>query len=144
MSDLPGDSKFAASTFRVSSQTHRPEFFERLFARPPDKSGVKGERKNPRGRSSAILHAHTYLIGSGLESSASLDKHIESLLVKLEPISYLFSEAKRHGELDILLGFGSDNGQGGAVLPAELIKRLSSLGLHVTLDLYPPEATRDS
>jgi len=39
---------------------------------------------------------------------------------------------------EVFLGFSSGNGQGGFTLSASLLTRITSLGLNVTLDLYPP------
>jgi hypothetical protein len=42
--------------------------------------------------------------------------------------------------LELCLGFGSENGQGGCVLAARLLAEVGALGLDLVLDLYPPES----
>ncbi|MCF3128827.1 hypothetical protein [Streptomyces olivochromogenes] len=42
--------------------------------------------------------------------------------------------------MELLLGFGSENGQGGCVLPTEPLTEVCALGLDIVLDLYPPES----
>ncbi|MFI5998418.1 hypothetical protein ACIBAC_42045 [Streptomyces sp. NPDC051362] len=44
-------------------------------------------------------------------------------------------------DLELCLGFGSENGQGGCVLPAPLLSEVGALGFDIVLDLYPPEPT---
>lgn len=44
-------------------------------------------------------------------------------------------------DLELCLGFGSENGQGDCVLPAPLLSEVGAFGLDVVLDLYPPEPT---
>ncbi len=67
---------------------------------------------------------------------------IDGLLAKLEPaqayLRSLFARGDTTGEL--FLGFSSTNGQGGAFFSATLLARVASLGLSLSLDLYPPEA----
>jgi hypothetical protein len=48
----------------------------------------------------------------------------------------LTSEPGVGGEL--FLRFSSGNGQGGFTLPADLLTRISRIGLNLSLDLYPP------
>ncbi|MFE3230459.1 hypothetical protein [Nocardia sp. NPDC059228] len=40
--------------------------------------------------------------------------------------------------MELFLGFGSQNGQGGGALPADLLADVAALGLDIVLDLYPP------
>ncbi|MFD5929906.1 hypothetical protein [Streptomyces sp. NPDC060333] len=42
-------------------------------------------------------------------------------------------------DLVLFLGFGSENGQGGCVLPAALLADVAGLGRDMVLDLHPPE-----
>ncbi len=46
-------------------------------------------------------------------------------------------------EAQLFLGFGSDNGQGGAHFPADLLLRVGRLGLDIDLDLYPPSEMQE-
>ena len=46
-------------------------------------------------------------------------------------------------EGDLFLGFGSGNGQGGAIFSPELLRRVAECGLSLSLDLYPPDIDED-
>jgi hypothetical protein len=46
-------------------------------------------------------------------------------------------------EGEVRLGFGSENGQGGAYFPPEQLSRIAALGLAVDLHLYPPQGDGD-
>ena len=143
MDERNEDSKFARATFRVWSRTHAPDFFVELFGRPADMTGIMGELKNPNGRSQAIFQSHVYLIYSGLGSSEPLESHIQSLLEKIESLSERFEDVRQYGNLDIFLGYGSENGQGGAHFSPGLLRRLAAIGLEVIFDLHPPESFAD-
>ncbi len=46
-------------------------------------------------------------------------------------------------EAELMLGYGSESGQGGGFLPASLINRISALGLAIDLHLYPPSEWKE-
>jgi hypothetical protein len=62
-----------------------------------------------------------------------------SFLESRNTIEPLMSEC----ETDISCGYASDNGQGGFVLPPNLIDRAAKLGLGFTLDLYPSRQDKE-
>jgi Domain of unknown function (DUF4279) len=74
------------------------------------------------------------------ENNVPLENQIEIYLEKLEPKRKYLQEilSLPNVEGEFFLGFSSENGQGGAYFSAELLKRVSDLGLSLSLDLYPP------
>lgn len=46
-------------------------------------------------------------------------------------------------DMELFLGYGSENGQGGGVLPAGLLAEVAALGLDIVLDLHPPQTAKD-
>jgi len=144
MADMSeSDEKFAAASFRVFSDTHEAGFFARLFQEEPDSVGVKGELITHNGRSNAKYRAHLYRISSNLPSSAPLEDHLQALLARVEPFADRLSDAKSAGSVSIFAGYGSWNGQGGAFLSSDLLRRLAALQLDLILDLHPPRAPSD-
>ena len=55
---------------------------------------------------------------------------------KLGALKEILSLPGVKGEL--FLGFGSGNGQGGAIFSPQLLRRVADYGLSLSLDLYPP------
>lgn len=73
-------------------------------------------------------------------NDVSLENQIELYLEKLEPKKDVLREilSLPNVEGEFFLGFSSENGQGGAYFTPELLRRVSDLGLALSLDLYPP------
>ena len=144
MADISeSDEKFAAASFRVFSDTHAAEYFTQIFGEMPDSIGVKGELISPNGRSKAKYRANLYRIRSNLPTSAPLEDHLQALVARVEPFADRFSDAKAVGSVNIFAGYGSWNGQGGAVLSSDLLRRLAALQVDLILDLHPPGAPSD-
>lgn len=84
-----------------------------------------------------------WILGSGLGSGHRLAEHVEALLGRLEGKDEVIADLAGTCTVELFLGFGSENGQGGDVLPASMLSRLGSLGIDVVLDLYPPASDED-
>jgi hypothetical protein len=109
----------------------------------PSYIGLKGEHFQDsvlRGKYETNLWGWRY----PSESKVPFEEQIIGLLDKIEPVRSalldILSSPDIKGEL--FLGFGSPNGQGGAYLSPELLKRISACGLAVSLDLYPHDMDR--
>ena len=135
--------KFEGKWFRVSLRLTGDNLpvdeIENRLSLEPFVVGNKGEYidGNPR-----YMKRDTNLwLWSNLEdSSIPFDLQISDLLEFLEPkrseLKEILSLADVDGEL--ILGFSSANGQGGAYLSNSLLQRVVNLGLAINLDLYPP------
>jgi hypothetical protein len=105
----------------------------------PDIVGQLGEhhRGNPRY---ALYETNLWVHRSTTDDGRPFCDQLTELTARLEEradsIRALTSAPGVGGEL--FLGFSSGNGQGGFTLPAELLARISALGLDLSLDLYPP------
>ncbi len=80
------------------------------------------------------------------ESNVEFEEQIASLLDALEPkldaLKGILALPEVEGEL--FLGFGSTNGQGGALFSPELLRRIADCGLSVLLDLYPSSSYEEA
>jgi hypothetical protein len=80
------------------------------------------------------------------ESTVEFEEQIPGLLDVLEPridaLKEILSLPEVEGEL--ILGFRSSNGQGGALLSPELLRRIADCGLSVLLDLYPSSSYEET
>jgi hypothetical protein len=107
----------------------------------PTNVGRKGEhiRQNPRY---ALHESDLWTWDCPSSADVPFETQLEEVLARLEPaqdyLRSLFASRDATGEL--FLGFSSVNGQGGAFFPSALLGRIASLGLSLSLDLYPPES----
>ena len=110
----------------------------------PTSVGRKGEhfRGNPRY---AEYQSNVWVWNYPAESDVPFEEQVGGLLGVIEPkrstLLEILSPPDVEGEL--FLGFGSLNGQGGALFSPGLLKRVAECGLSLDLDLYPPPGTDD-
>jgi uncharacterized protein DUF4279 len=105
----------------------------------PTYVGRKGQhiRSNPRyARHHSDLWTWSYPSADDVPFEDQLMGLLDKLETKRPYLEGLLSTGSVVGEL--FLGFGSENGQGGATFSSSLLARIASLGLMLTLDLYPP------
>ena len=135
--------KFEGTWFRVSLRLTGDNLpvdeIENRLSLEPFIVGNKGEHidGNPR-----YMKRNTNLwLWSNLgDSSIPFDLQISDLLEFLEPKRSELKEILSLPDVDgeLILGFSSANGQGGAYLSNSLLQRVVNLGLAINLDLYPP------
>lgn len=109
----------------------------------PSYVGLKGEHFQDsvlRGKYETNLWGWRY----PSESDVPFEEQIVGLLAEIEPVKSELLEilSKPETEGELFLGFGSPNGQGGAYLSPELLRRISDCGLAISLDLYPHDMDR--
>jgi Domain of unknown function (DUF4279) len=75
------------------------------------------------------------------DSTVPIDIQLVSFVTQLEVVRVGLAGilAIRGVSGELFLGFGSGNGQGGFVVPSDLLTRIGALGLGVSIDLYPPD-----
>ena len=101
----------------------------------PSHMGRKGEPTRLGWKRLSNVWSWQYPANSDVE----FEEQIEGLLNILEPKIGALKEilAMPEVEGELFLGFGSDNGQGGAFFSSALLRRIADCGLSVLLDLYP-------
>jgi hypothetical protein len=111
---------------------------------PAGSFGRKGEhlQGNPRR---AKYHTNVWASKYLTDSDVPFEKQITCMLDALEPklgaLKEMLSLPSVEGEL--FLGFGSENGQGGAEFSPALLRRIADYGLSLGLDLYPPSGAAE-
>ena len=87
-----------------------------------------------------LLHlsevARRHLVNSDVPFEEQITGLLDVMEPKLGALKEILSLPGIEGEL--FLGFGSGNGQGGAIFSPELLRRVADCGLSLGLDLYPP------
>lgn len=96
---------------------------------------------SPRNPTGARRETSVWIRRSGLPDDSDLTDHVRVLVELVDGHREELASLSVDCNLQLFLGFGSENGQGGCVLPARLLTEVGALGLDVVLDLYPPEPT---
>ncbi|MFJ9871329.1 DUF4279 domain-containing protein [Streptomyces sp. NPDC101165] len=104
----------------------------------PDAQLERGSLLSPRNSNSGRRETSVWIRRSGLGDDRELVDHVTALVGLVDGFREELARLSNHCDLELLLGFASENGQGGFVLPARLLSELGALGLDVVLDLYPP------
>jgi hypothetical protein len=140
-SDFPGPmetGKWSKGTLRIISNIHSVKQITAVLGLEPDKGFDKGMLANPRNIKSQRRDASVWLLESGLGSDRPPEEHIVALLDKIASVRDSVRLLAGSDTIELLLGYGSEAGQGGCVIESKLLKELADLGLDLVLDLYPP------
>ncbi|MEV0537202.1 DUF4279 domain-containing protein [Kitasatospora sp. NPDC050463] len=131
------DSKWSAGSLRITSRTLTADQITVAIGLVPDDHYEHGHLAIPC--TDTFQHEYsTWILKSGLGNDRWLDEHAAALVRKLKGREEALALLAADCELEIFLGFGSENGQGGCAIPARLLKEIGLLGLDIVLDLYPP------
>jgi hypothetical protein len=110
----------------------------------PSHVGKKGEhhRGDPRR---AKYQSNVWVWKYPAESDVPFEEQITGLLDVIEPKKSILKEilSLPAVEGELFLGYGSENGQGGAYFSPDVLKRIAECGLSLDLDLYPPGGDED-
>lgn len=131
------DNKWNSATLRISSNTISAAEITVILGVKPTNSYEKGTPVSSRNPKSLLRQESVWLLESGLDNSEPLDTHIAKLISLVEGKFDLFKELIPVCHIDIFCGFSSENGQGGFVLDAGLLKRLTAIPVDIVFDLYP-------
>jgi hypothetical protein len=132
------DAKWNKVSLGIYGEPLEPERITELLGLTPTRWGRKGEiRISPRAKVPPRKNSF-WLLSSPLADSEPLDAHLSWLMDKLEPKRQALEELAKEYKVQFVCGFSSENGQGGCTFDPRLLNRLSSLGLPLVLDLYPP------
>lgn len=120
------------ATLRISSTKYTLEQLRSLLGDPTKGFSLGDAYSNGRKK-----RTHTYwALESSCSSEAQLERHLNELLDYIAAKSMQFSNIKKECDMDIFCMLSSDNGQGGATLPSETMKRLSDQALNLVFDIY--------
>jgi hypothetical protein len=92
-------------------------------------------RTHPRRRGDALA-----CFESSLPGTAPLHEHIEELVELVRARAGAIASLRATCDIDLFCMVASENGQGSCILEPALMGELATLGLSLSLDLYPPSA----
>lgn len=132
--------KWSAGSIRITSRTVSADEITDRLGIPPDEQFERGSLMSPRNPNSARRKASVWIHTSGLGRHCQLEDHVTALVRLVGGCRAELRRLSADCDLELFLGFGSENGQGGCVLPARLLAEVGALGLDVVLDFYPPSS----
>ncbi len=132
------DTKWSAGSLRITSRTiSADEISEALGIDPHDKF-EQGSLAIPCNPESFRRESSVWIRRSALGGDRWPEEHAAALIRLLEGRHEALGRLAAVCEVELILGFGSENGQGGCVLPADLLREVGLLGIDVVWDLYLP------
>lgn len=134
------DEKWFSAALTVKSTAITPDEIEALFGIKPTRKHYIGDvvsNRNPQNKHKS----HYYCAHSSCSSEEPMENHLENILSIFEGVSKKVKELSKTEGVVLFCGFSSRNGQGGFTLSPELLSKLSTFGVALSLDLYPPSET---
>jgi Domain of unknown function (DUF4279) len=134
------DDKWNCASFGIYGDSLEPDEITELLRLVPTRSGRKGEvRKSPREDVKLPPRKSSFwLFTSPLPDHIPLQGHLLWIIEQLEPKREVLGRLAKEYKVQFVCGFSSENGQGGCTFDSALLTRLSSFGIPLVLDLYPP------
>ena len=133
--------KSASASLRISSPNDLTFVGVELQCKPT-RERKKGSLKSPSHPDGTRYSENLWITESQLSEDVELESHIDAILKILERDMDATRRVVDFVEsVDIFCMFSSENGQGSTTLGPGLLQRLASQGIHLTIDLYPPEAS---
>jgi hypothetical protein len=125
-------------SLRLFSQSYLPEQLTKYLGFKPTLEAIKGShfRGNPKyGK----YKTHLWLYSVTKDSSVPFEKQLIAFFKKLGPRKAKLKALLKKPDIrgDLFLGFSSQTGMGGAELGPNLLKEIATIGLPLSLDLYP-------
>lgn len=124
--------------FLVKGCDETPDIITKQLGIEPTKTYVKGEyrtvgKKKP---TKVINKENLWILDSDLPTDASLEKHIERLMKKIEPYKNNFSEIANRCLLELNFAIYYYEVNPGISLDKTILKEISSLGASLNFDIY--------
>ena len=139
MAKKSDDGKWYRVSFRLIGDGVPVDEIESSLGLTPDFIGKKGEHLQGN-IIRAKAHTNFWTWQFPAESNMPFEEQISGLLDVIEPKKAILQEIMSLPDVqgELFLGYGSENGQGGAYISHDTLSRLSDLGLSLDIDLYPP------
>lgn len=137
------DGKWSAGAIRLVSRTVSAAEISACLGIEADEQFERGSLMSPRNPAGARRKSSVWIRRSGLAADSDLADHVRVLVGLADGCREELARLSVDCDLELFLGFGSENGQGGCVLPAGLLADVGALGFDIVLDLYPPGAAED-
>jgi len=136
------EDKWYMVSLRIGGDAFTVDDIVSILGLQPTFQGKKGELM---GGQPGRARYETNFWGFSLEMNGAtpFEEQVPKLLdlidTRNDTFKKILSTPGMRGEL--IFAFSSGNGQGGAYISSKLLKRISDLGLHLIIDLYPPQSS---
>lgn len=118
-------------TLRLSSKGYTLEEIKKVVGEPTKGFSIGDEYAAGKRRREFTL----WSLESSKSSQDDFESHLQEVLAFLET-KYPDIQQLSNYEMDLFCMFSSDNGQGGALLTAVTMKKISSYNLNIVFDVY--------
>jgi hypothetical protein len=142
MQNIETEEKWNSVALRISSKTRSVAEISRMLNMKPTRSSDKGTLTSPRNPHSKIREESMWILDSDLTDSQPLEAHITKLIGYIEQNITVLKDLLVDCEIDMWCAFASNNGQGGFLLDAKLMKRLTVIPIDIIVSLYPSGTAR--
>ena len=144
MVKLSEDGKWYRVSLRLMGDGLPLDDIESKLGLVPSHTGRKGDHFRGDSRR-AKYQSNVWVWNNPAESDVSFEEQITGLLNVIESKKSILKEILSLPDVEgeLFLGYGSQNGQGGAYLSPDILKRIAECGLSLDLDLYPPGGDED-
>ncbi|MCP4352356.1 MAG: DUF4279 domain-containing protein [Desulfobacterales bacterium] len=133
------DEKWSSASLHIISQSVSTKEITGILNTEATSSHEKGSLIQTASPGKSRYQETLWILESDLDYSEPLEIHIMKLVSFIEQKTDAFRKLLHNCDVELFCGFSSGNGQGGVVLGAELLKRLTTIPIDFILDLYPPE-----
>ena len=133
----PDPTKWGSATLRIESAVLNGREISSRLALIPSSIHERGEVISKRLASAPRRTKTLWLFESGLDSSCSLEEHLQRLLQQIEPAAHKLV-ALTDCEPTLFCGFFSESGQSNFVFETGMMTRIVSLRIPLIICLYPP------
>lgn len=132
--------KWVSTALRVSSETVTPQEVTQKLGLGADEAVVRGAPVAPQSPHPYISPRHLWIYQIDADPTLPIADHLTAAVGLLDDKAEAVRALALECDIEVTLGFGSETGQGGDVLPHDLLRRLANHPVALVLDLYPPES----
>ncbi|MFG2949828.1 DUF4279 domain-containing protein [Streptomyces adustus] len=112
--------KWSAGSIRITSRTVTVGEISGRLGSPADQQFERDSLMSPRNPTSVRRETSVWLRRSGLPDDSDLTDRVRVLVALVDGHREELASLSADCDLELRLGFGSENGQGGCVLPVDL------------------------
>lgn len=130
------EKKWSSAALRISCKFKSVAEITKILGTEPSRSINKGAQVSTRGPNYPISEESRWILDSKVAETEPLEKHIEKLILYIEQHTIALKKLTSDCNIELWCTFSSDSGQGGFVLDANLLKRLTLFRIDLIVSLY--------
>jgi hypothetical protein len=133
------DETWQSASLRIYSSTLTSFEITKILGSKPTRCFEKGELVDAKNLNSQRREQASWILESNIAETENLEKHLISLILFIEEKSNELNQIANQCNIDIFCGLSIKDGQGNFSLSSVIMKKLSTIPLVITFDLYADE-----